>query len=254
MSLTNSSRTRSADTISSDGAISVIAATTSGAAVNPSWDTKRAARIIRSGSSAKDTSGAPGVRRIRAARSASPPWGSTNSSEGRRIAMALTAKSRRARSSSRLSPKATTGFRLMRSYASARYVVTSTTWLPLRAPIVPKARPTSQWASAQPARIASVCSGLADVVRSRSGDTRPRKASRTGPPPGRSHDRRRQSGSPARSAAAAPEPTDARPHEGGHWSDRRQPREPSVGDGDAGSRRCRPSASPDRDRRSGWLQ
>jgi hypothetical protein len=39
-------------------AISVIAASTSGAGTTPSWATKRAARIIRSGSSPKDTSGA----------------------------------------------------------------------------------------------------------------------------------------------------------------------------------------------------
>ena len=43
-------------------AISVIAATTSGATVKPSWAANRAARIIRSGSSEKESSGVPGVR------------------------------------------------------------------------------------------------------------------------------------------------------------------------------------------------
>ena len=52
----------------------------------------------------------------------------------------------------------------------------------LRAPMVPKARPTSQVVSPQAARIFSVCSGRAEVVRSRSWGATPRKASRTGPP------------------------------------------------------------------------
>ena len=54
-------------------AIAVIAATTSGATVKPSWAAKRAARIIRSGSSENESSGAPGVRSTRSARSTTPP-------------------------------------------------------------------------------------------------------------------------------------------------------------------------------------
>ena len=46
-------------------AIAVIAATTSGATVKPSWAANRAARIIRSGSSENESSGAPGVRSTR---------------------------------------------------------------------------------------------------------------------------------------------------------------------------------------------
>ena len=95
--------------------MSVIAASTSGATVKPSWETNRAARIIRSGSSAKDSCGVPGVRSTLAARSDSPSCGSTNSSEGSRSAIALTVKSRRTRSSARLSPKATSGLRVVRS-------------------------------------------------------------------------------------------------------------------------------------------
>ena len=64
ISLSSSSRTRSAETISRRAAISVIAATTSGAAVKPSCATNRAARIIRSGSSLNDCSGVTGVRSI----------------------------------------------------------------------------------------------------------------------------------------------------------------------------------------------
>ena len=48
--------------ISIRSAIAVIAATTSGATAKPSWAAKRAARIIRSGSSEKESSGRPGVR------------------------------------------------------------------------------------------------------------------------------------------------------------------------------------------------
>ena len=65
---------------------------------------KRAARMIRRGSSSKDCSALTGVRRIPAARSARPPQGSTSSRSGSRSAMALTVKSRRVRSPSSVSP------------------------------------------------------------------------------------------------------------------------------------------------------
>ena len=97
-SFTSSSRTRSADTIVIRSRIACMAATTSGATLNPSCATKRAARSIRSGSSAKDASGVPGVRSTPAARSRMPPNGSTKSPSGRAIAIALTVKSRRSRS------------------------------------------------------------------------------------------------------------------------------------------------------------
>ena len=51
------------------------AAQTRGAAVNPSWETNRAARSIRSGSSPKETSGADGVSSTRARSAAKPPSG-----------------------------------------------------------------------------------------------------------------------------------------------------------------------------------
>ena len=92
-------------------AIAVIAATTSGATVKPSWAAKRAARIIRSGSSENESSGAPGVRSTRSARSTTPPKGSSNVREGTRTAIALTVKSRRPRSPSSVSPKSTSGLR-----------------------------------------------------------------------------------------------------------------------------------------------
>ena len=104
--------------------MSVIAATTSGARVKPSWLAKRAARSMRRGSSSKEACAVPGVRRTAAARSSSPPYGSTNASgafqSGSATAIALTAKSRRARSSLSESPKVTSGLREVRSYASAR--------------------------------------------------------------------------------------------------------------------------------------
>ncbi len=92
-------------------AIPVMAATTSGATSKPSWAAKRAARIIRSGSSEKLSSGRPGVRNARCARSTTPPYGSSNVRSGSEIAIALTVKSRRPRSPARLSPKVTSGLR-----------------------------------------------------------------------------------------------------------------------------------------------
>ncbi len=92
-------------------AIAVIAVTTAGSGVNPSWAAKRAARIIRSGSSENESSGVPGVRITLFATSAIPPYGSTNWCDGSRIAIAFMAKSRRARSPSRLSPYDTSGLR-----------------------------------------------------------------------------------------------------------------------------------------------
>ena len=92
-------------------AISLIASWTSGATRKPSLDANRAARIMRNGSSPKDTSAGAGVRSTPSARSRNPPHGSTNSPATMSTAMALTVKSRRTRSSSIRSPKATTGLR-----------------------------------------------------------------------------------------------------------------------------------------------
>ncbi len=85
-------------------AIAVIAATTSGAGSKSSWAANRAARIIRSGSSEKDSSGVAGVRSTRASRSSRPRCGSTKPRPGRSTAIALTVKSRRTRSCSMVSP------------------------------------------------------------------------------------------------------------------------------------------------------
>ncbi len=54
-------------------AMSVMAATTAGSTVKPSWAANRAARIIRSGSSENESSGVPGVRSTPWARSTMPP-------------------------------------------------------------------------------------------------------------------------------------------------------------------------------------
>ena len=96
------------------GAISTSASTTRGATEKPSCETNRAARSIRSGSSPNDTSGADGVSSTFARSAAKPPRGSRNSpgpSGVMRTAIALTVKSRRTRSSSRLEPNRTSGLR-----------------------------------------------------------------------------------------------------------------------------------------------
>ncbi len=93
-------------------AMSVIAATTSGATVKPSCAAKRAARIIRSGSSENESSGRPGVRSTRWARSTTPSKGSSSRCSGRTSAIEFTVKSRRARSPTSESPYCTAGLRL----------------------------------------------------------------------------------------------------------------------------------------------
>ena len=163
--------------------MSVIALTTSGAAVNPSCDTNRAARIMRSGSSLNDCSGVTGVRNVRASRSASPPNRSTNSADGSRIAIALTAKSRRERSPSMLSPKLTSGLRdddVVRVAAIGRDLELVLSPCAGRSCRTRDRRPTSRRPSAP--TICSISSGLADVAKSQSLPGRPSTASRTGPP------------------------------------------------------------------------
>ena len=82
-------------------AMSVMARTTPGSTVKSSWAAKRAARIIRSGSSEKDSSGRAGGAQHLRARGRSTPWnGSSNFRSGRVTAIALTVKSRRPRSPS----------------------------------------------------------------------------------------------------------------------------------------------------------
>ena len=118
---------------------------------NRSCAANRAARSIRSGSSPNDS--------CRRARGADHPRGQVGEAAERvgerraraaLTAIALIVKSRRRRSSSRLSPYRTTGLRLTPSYASARNVVISSRRPCFCAPIVPNSRPVSQIASAQP--------------------------------------------------------------------------------------------------------
>src|SRR5699024_6072906 len=76
---------------------------------------KARARSIRSGSSRKESSGAAGVSMIPACKSLRPAIGSKNSrvpSARSSIAMALTLKSRRIKSSSSVLPNVTSGLRL----------------------------------------------------------------------------------------------------------------------------------------------
>ena len=74
---------------------------------------KRAARIMRSGSSLNESVAAPGVRSTRFARSVTPLKGSINSGVGvvNSSAIAFTVKSRRPRSPIIESPKSTSGLR-----------------------------------------------------------------------------------------------------------------------------------------------
>ena len=101
-----SSRTRSAETIEIRSAIAFIAVKTSDEIANCNWLAKRAARIMRSGSSEKEFSAVFGVRKIFAAKSASPLNGSINSGEAlvSSSAIALTVKSRRSKSPVMVSP------------------------------------------------------------------------------------------------------------------------------------------------------
>src|SRR5829696_231283 len=176
--LDSSTCTRSGVIRPSSPAMSVMAATTSSSGVSPSWATKRTARSIRSGSSAKESAADPGVRSRRASRSPRPPNGSVTVRSGpSETAIALTVKSRRTRSSSSEAPHATSGFRDSRSYRSARNVVISTRVPRISAPTVPKAMPVFHVERAQPSSRASTCSGRASVVTSRSPGTD------AGPPP-----------------------------------------------------------------------
>ena len=74
---------------------------------------KRAARIIRSGSSSNETTADSGVRSVAVARSAAPPCGSTSetASAPSCSAIALIVKSRRSRSASIVSANVTSGLR-----------------------------------------------------------------------------------------------------------------------------------------------
>jgi len=110
-SRSSSARTRSAETMASREDMAVMASITSGATSKPSWAVKRAARMMRNGSSSKDCSAVTGVRRSWPARSSIPPVGSTKLRSGRRRAMALTVKSRRVRSPSSVVPYSTCGLR-----------------------------------------------------------------------------------------------------------------------------------------------
>ena len=182
--LVNSSRIRSAETIEIREAISFIATSVDSSISKFNWLAKRAARIMRSGSSEKDCSGVTGVRKICLAKSASPLNGSMNSGVGvvSSSAMQLTVKSRRDKSPAILSPNSTSGLRLSGSYLSLRYVVTSTVVSPRFAATVPNSIPVSQTFSPQTFKIFLLSSGSASVVKSKSFPKRPKIASRTGPP------------------------------------------------------------------------
>ena len=98
-------------------AISKIALLIAGSTVKFNCEANRAARIIRNGSSLKESSGVPGVRNCFRAKSPTPSNKSmkVGGSVVNSSAMAFTVKSRRAKSASMASPKATSGFLLLGS-------------------------------------------------------------------------------------------------------------------------------------------
>ena len=111
--LLSSAAMRSRDTIRMRCALRRMASKVSPSIVNPSCDAKRTARIMRSGSSEKVTSGSHGVRMTHSSRSSMPSNGSTSSPNEPALsdhAMALIVKSRRRWSSSSV-PASTCGLR-----------------------------------------------------------------------------------------------------------------------------------------------
>ena len=137
--------------ISIRSAIAVIAATTAGSTVKPSWAANRAARIIRSGSSENESSGRArrpqqAVREVDHAAVRVDELPRRHPHRHRvhgEVAAAEVALEGVAEVDRRLA-------RGRRRSSSERYVVISTWKGPLRLPIVPKARPMSHVASAQP--------------------------------------------------------------------------------------------------------
>ena len=103
----SSSATRSRDTRATTASAPGMASRVVGANRKPSWETNRAPRRGRSPSSANRSRGSPTARITFRARSARPSNGSRSSPWRGSQAMALTVKSRRARSASRLSWKVT---------------------------------------------------------------------------------------------------------------------------------------------------
>ena len=96
---------------------SLIEVKTAGSISKSNWLAKRAARIMRSGSSLNESLGRPGVRRVFSAKSFKPLNGSMNSglSVVNSNAIALTVKSRRDKSPLILLPYSTVGLRELAS-------------------------------------------------------------------------------------------------------------------------------------------
>ena len=165
-------------------AIAVIAATTSGATAKPSWAAKRAARIIRSGSSEKESSGVPGVRSTRSARSTiAAERDRRTRGSGTRTAIELTREV--AATEVALEGVAEVDVGLARVGVVGLGAVGRDLHLPrslaaadraeVAAHVPDRRRPSRR-------RSRSVTSGRAEVVKSRSFWSRPIIASRTGPP------------------------------------------------------------------------
>ena len=190
ISLFSSSRTRSAETMSMRSAIAFIAATTSGATSKSSCAAKRAARIIRSGSSEKDSSG-----RARGAQHTLREVLKTavrvdelllGQRDGHRVHGEVTAYEvfldGVAVGHLGLARGPVVRLGAVRRDLDLEARSTSPTRASFWQPTVPKAIPTSHTASAHGRTIFSTSSGRASVVKSRSLPSRPSRASLTEPP------------------------------------------------------------------------
>ena len=154
--------TRSCATWASRPRASCAARAVSFSAEKPSTEQKRTSRKMRSASSSNRRFGSPTQRRTPAFRSSCPPQGSTSVPSGDK-AMALTVKSRRARSSSMLVPNVTeSGWRLSLYAPSRRIVVSSMGSPPLTTVTVPCCKPVG--CAHSPKRRSTSCGRASDVM------------------------------------------------------------------------------------------
>ena len=147
---------------------------------NPSLAANLSPLKILRASSSKRRSGSPTQRIIRFSRSYIPLNSSTRPLWGL-YAKALTVKSLRARSSLKSEVNSTLSGRRWSEYSpSTRKVVTSTFLPSLFTVKVPCLRPVSM--TVKSAKTLFICSGAAEVVKSKSWGGVPRRLSRTHPP------------------------------------------------------------------------
>jgi len=156
----NSEHILSADTFLTLTALAVTALRVLSSMENPNTAEKRMALMIRSASSRNRSSGTPTQRSNPSLRSSRPPYGSTKRPSLLQ-AMALTVKSRRARSASMSAVNSTESGLLPSEYIpSTLYVVTSPGSPPQITVTVPCLIPVST--VLRPSKQHFICSGLAE--------------------------------------------------------------------------------------------